>query len=659
MKLLSLTLKNFKGIRNFTLEPRGKNVDIYADNELGKTTLFDAFLWLLFGKDSQDKKDFDIKTLDKNNQPYHGLDHEVEAVFEIDGRQLKLCKRFSENWTQKRGTATKIFSGHTTDYFVDDVPCKEKDYKAQISEIADENVFKLLTNPMFFNTQFKWQDRRSLLLEVCGDISDQDVIASKKELAELTDILQGRDIEKHKKIIAEKRKKVNDELEKIPVRIDEVNQSMPDVSGVDPEEISQKITVHKQSIKEKEQQISRIESGGEVAEKTKELREIEGQMLELKSQHRSQFDAKIQEKQEELNQARERFYNSKGEIKSLERTLGSNKDSIENLESRMSTLRAKWNETDKQEFKFEQSDTCPTCGQALPKEKLEDARETALAHFNREKAEKLEKITSEGKELKALADNLEAENTGIERKIKDANEQLEKEENIVIGIQDEIEKMRQKAGQYAESEQYKKLLNIKEAIESDVANLKDGRQDGIKRIQNSITPLENEIRLLESKLADVEYSKQYQKRIEELSLKEKELAAEFEKLENELYLTDLFTKTKVDLLNEKINSRFKLARFKLFKEQINGGIEPCCETLYKGVPFSSMNNAARINVGLDIINTLSEHYGFTAPIFVDNAEAVTQLVEVQGQLIRLIVSEPDKELRIEYPEGENEQREAV
>lgn len=114
-------------------------------------------------------------------------------------------------------------------------------------------------------------------------------------------------------------------------------------------------------------------------------------------------------------------------------------------------------------------------------------------------------------------------------------------------------------------------------------------------------------------------------------------------------MTEEFVRTKVHLLEEKINSKFKYARFKLFKDQINGGLEETCETLYEGVPYSSgLNNAARINVGLDIINTLNDYYGITAPIFVDNSEAVTKLINTNSQILSLIVSEKDKQLRVEF-----------
>src|SRR5690606_571202 len=148
--------------------------------------------------------------------------------------------------------------------------------------------------------------------------------------------------------------------------------------------------------------------------------------------------------------------------------------------------------------------------------------------------------------------------------------------------------------------------------------------------------------------ANFDIIRQQNARIEELREQEKVLAVEFERLERELFLLDEFTRAKVDLLENRINSKFRLARFKLFKEQLNGGLEETCEVMVEGVPYNSLNNAARHNVGLDIIATLSEHYGIAAPIFLDNAESITRPLETPGQQIRLIVSANDKTLRVEF-----------
>jgi predicted nucleic acid-binding Zn-ribbon protein len=650
MQLIDLRLGNFKGIKSLIVNTKGGNVNIYGDNATGKTTVYDAFLWLLLDKDSANKKDFNIKTLDLQGNPLHGLSHEVEATFSIDGKRITLAKCFEEQWTKKRGSAEKQFTGHTTAYHIDGVPVKKTEYTARIDQIAREDIFRLLTNPMYFNTHLHWQERRRILLDVCGDLTDDEVISSDKAFAKLPDILQGRKLEDHKKIVASKRKAINDELQKIPVRIDEVQQSLPDTSGINPDELNQKISALKARIREKEQQISRIEDGGEVAEKTKALRELEGRLIQIKNQRYSQYSDQVSAKQTELDVVKDKVRDLHGEAQSAERMRSFNESEIQSLHSQMDKLRTEWSQVNEQQFIFEQDDTCPTCGQPLPADKLDAAREKALAQFNRSKAERLESISERGKQLKAKAGELTMTNADLGKKLADICEKLNAQEAQAKALQDEIGSMRMKMAEYDKDPAYIQAMNRKHDLEAAIADLQSGRRGEVSTVKAEINVLENEIRFAESRLADLERSTQGLKRIEELGQQERQLAAEFEKLEGELYLCEQFVRAKVAMLEERINSRFKMARFKLFDEQINGGLVEVCETMYRGVPYGSMNNAARINVGLDIIRTLSEHYGFAAPVFIDNAEAVTELVDPGTQVIRLVVSVADKKLRVEYPE---------
>ena len=634
MKLMRLTLKNFKGIKDFTLEANGHNVNIYGDNATGKTTIFDAFLWLLFDKDSKNKKDFEVKTLDENNNPIHNLNHEVEGTFEINGKQITLKKVFAEKWTKKRGSATEEFTGHTTDYYVDGVPVKKNEYETKIAEIANEEIFKLLTNPTYFNEHLHWQERRRILLEICGDITDDEVIASDPSLSKLPEILNGRKLEDHRKVIAANRAEINKELEKIPVRIDETHRSLPDITiSTDPNKAQEL----KKSIQEKQQELARIESGGELAEKKKQYREVEAEIMRVQTEYKKEIEAQIEIKLKEIKALQEKSFDLQ------QKTKVANPDPyISALEKSIEQLRQKWFDLDSQEFT--DSGICPTCKQPLPPEQIEETKTS----FNFVKAEKLEQITAEGKEKMAL---LEKEKSAFNERVKQAEkarEELKKVEDEIGVLKNEIDRLRTSP---ISSLEYAIQTQKKQELEQAITNLESGTVETKEKIQQEIQALQSELDEIERARARKEQYDLGMKRIQELKEQEKELAKAFEKLESEMYLTEQFIRTKVNMLESKINSRFKLARFKLFDQQINGGLSEVCEALFNGVPYSGgLNNAARINVGLDIINTLSEHYGFTAPIFIDNAEAVCRLLKTNGQQIKLIVSEQYKKLRVEVEE---------
>ena len=652
MKLNRLTLTNFKGIKSFTLDAHGENADIYGDNATGKTSLFDSFTWLLFDKDSLNRKDFEIKTLDADGNPLHGLDHEVEAVLELsNGKELTLKKTYREKWTKKRGSATAEFTGHTTDHFVDGVPVKKGEYEARIADIIDEDTFKLLTNPKYFNEHLHWQKRREILLEVCGDVSDEEVIQSNKDLSELPGILGGRTLEDHRKVIQARRTEINKELEKIPVRIDEVERGLPDTAGLSKPQLETEAAGLKEAIRSKEQQISRIEEGGEVAEKTKRLREIEAELFKIQNNYQTGQGKKIQEVQKRLYDAKSKRSEITLTIENAEKIIEYNARTISDLKDDIEGKRQHWYEANAEQFAYEQDDTCPTCGQKLPAERLQEAREKALADFNLRKAKRLEEITSEGTRLKARMEELEKETQEKQSKLEGAQKSLDAINREVEAAASELEQVNQSLNEYMNDHAYQEKLQEKEAVEAAIRELKEGRTQEIIGIRGEIESLREQLRETEAKIANLDRRGQGQKRIEELKAQERELAAEYERLEQELYLTEQFIRSKVQLLEEKINSRFQHARFKLFNVLINGGVEECCETLYQGVPYNSaLNNAARINVGLDIINTLSEHYGFEAPIWIDNREAVTRLIPVRAQVVSLIVSEKDITLRVEIAE---------
>ena len=667
IELVVMKLRDFKGIKSLDVQIDGGNAKIFGDNAVGKTTVFDGFLWLLFDKDSNNKKDFAIKTLNGDGSERHNLEHTVEGTFLVDGAAVTLKKIYKEKWTKKRGQAVAEFTGHVVEHFVDEVPMSKKDYAAKVESIVDEEVFKLLTSPTYFNEQIKWQDRRKLLLEICGDISDEDVIASNQALAKLNELLSGKTMEDMKKIIASKKKHINDELEKIPVRIDEINKMMPDTM-VDIEKMRQQVAQIEVEMDELQQQKIRVKNGESVLTKQRQLQELEMKQNDLKRSYESDSLQEVHKLQVRLQEAQGNVQIIQSDInhkeafkKSKESESQQLSNDIQRIESNLVQLRNEWNHHNGMQFEYEDKCECPTCKQSLPAEQVEAAREEALAQFNERKTKLLAEVSERGKALsQQKAQKAERKSTvtndllNINLELETARTKLETAQKEVAKFTEKLHQAKSSVPDVTTTDTYQAIVAQKQALQAEIQQLNEHANEAITGIDQEIISKRGIISNLNSEIAqhaNIEASKE---RIIELEDQQVKLAQEYEKLEQTTFLIEEFIRTKVEMLTDRINSKFKYARFKLFDVQINGGLNEVCETTYKGVPYDTgLNNAAKINVGLDIINTLSAHFGIQAPIFVDNAEAVTKFIDMDTQLISLVVSEKDKQLRVEVDNKEN------
>lgn len=633
MKLLKLSLTNFKSIRQSSFEFDGENKIIFGDNATGKTTVFDSMCWLLFGKDSLDRSDFEIKTL-VNGEPIHKVNHEVEGEFSNDdGTQFTLKRVYREKYSNPRGGDTKL-TGHTTDYFINDVPVKEKEYKAYINNLISDDVFKLITNPLYFNEQYSWQNRRKLLLEMCGNVDDESVIRNHGELRKLLSILNGRTVEEHKKIVAAKKTAINKELDMIPVRIDEAIRNKPEVQS-DKDKLKADIETFNTGINQLEEEAAVIKNGLKETEVKSKIRDIKRTIDERRNQVLSDYD-------KEKTRLRSEYEFALKKLKSIEqerdRLADHNYETGQNIErenKRIEKLKEEFNAFNNQEF---DDVNCPTCGQPYPDAKREILKEA----FNMQKATNLE----EWQKLIDSAENMK-------------RSYIEQEEIVAVkidGLTNQAEEQQQdyecKFKAYEELEQpdinkdsvYMDLQAQLFLLESELDDT--DTTNSYEAINKDIDEMKGKRTQLVDELNKHELIETIDERVKELERKQQQLANDKNELDEAMFLMDEFIKAKVDMLEQSINSHFEYARFKMFNVLVNGNIEECCETTYKGVPYRSMNNAARMNVGLDIINALTKYFKVDAPVFIDNAEAVTSFIHCNSQVIQLFVDATFKELTV-------------
>ena len=632
MKLTQLNLQNFKGIEfgdfRFT-----NNTIIRGDNATGKTTVFDALCWLLFGKDSLDRADFQIKTL-KNGEPVHNVNHMVQAAFDNeDGTGFTLKRIYREKYSNPRGGEVKL-TGHTTDYFINDVPSKEKEYKAFINNMINEDVFKLITNPLFFNEQYTWQNRRKLLLEMCGDVDDASVINSKDELKRLTELLNGRSVDEQRKIIASKKTAINKELDMIPVRIDEAVNCKPTPLEAE-QKLKDDITTIETAIKQLEEDKSVIVNGLDGAERTAKIREVKRKLADRKSQlmnehtdneRRLEHEYKLSLVQLQMAESeRDRYKDREYELDSQ----------IKQEEARIEKLQAEFDTFNKQQFDDE---NCPTCGQPYPAEK----RAELEAMFNIQKATNLEEWQKLIDSAKALRQNYIEQKEIMQVKADGMSSQIEELSNT----KDTKQKAMNEVGE-VDLDNDVQVNDLKAELfmlELDEDNTSD---DQLKRIDSELSELADKRSTLQTELTKYDVIRDITKRINELEQEQQRLINEKNLVDETAFLLDEFVKAKVEMLEDTINKHFTITTFKMANVLVNGSVEDCCETMVDGVPYRSLNNAARINAGIDVINALTKFYKVNAPVFIDNAEAVTKFINCKSQTIKLIVDETCKELCVD------------
>ncbi len=622
INLLSIELENFKGIKQFKLTTEGKSVNVFGDNRTGKTTLHDAFRWLLFDKNSNDEKVFGIKTSGMT-----GAEHAVELILSVDDVPLKLKKSYHEKWTRKRGSESPEHTGHESDYWIDEVPSSKGEFDSKVKSLCDEKLFKILTDVHYFNGQIKWEERRKTLIEIVGDVDDLEVINADKKLASLAEIIKVRSVEDHIKIVKEKKKKINSELKDIPVRISEVEKSKPESPELSLVDLN---ALHK----ELQNLISQLSSNVGKADLTLER-------FKENTKLRMEYTTKLQKESEAIDRAyRMAKTNLQDSNDSKQATLRSGvqrcKEAVTQLNEGIA-LKNKFlagfvNDFKLlKELKFDESTTvCQTCKREYETIQVEEFK----ANFNSDLMCKANAIKQKNAATKDEISKLNDDLMIAKLKLEEAEKSLAAfkpelvvtepnyETESIIDLRAKLERINKEIDTYSSG-----VREVEDTSEVDAVNVQISEINKDLQKWTTIETLE--------------------KRIEQLKSDEKRLSQEYVSFEGQEFVAENFIKAKVEALRLIIDSMFKMVGFKLFKDNINGGVEECCEATYKNVVYQDLNNEGKINAGLDVINCLSKYYEVSCPIFLDNAESVTQYLDTPNQLIRLYVSEQDKSLRME------------
>jgi DNA repair exonuclease SbcCD ATPase subunit len=649
--LKSLALVNFKGVRDFSIAFNDGITTVCGDNGTGKTTLYDAYLWLLFGKDSTGRSDgangFNVKTTGEDGKPIYRLEHSVTAVLEVDGKEIKLQRSLVEKWQKVNGTTDEVMKDETQ-YFINDVRTgTKKEYQAEISEIIPEDVFRMITNPYYF-TSLSAETQKDMLLEMVGNIDDEEVAATDPDFLALLDQINGTSLAKWAREIAAKKKACNDALATIPASIETAQKLMPE---------SEEWAVLEKQLKEVQDRVKEIDA--QIADKSALNDEAYKRKMALMKQQADKR-IKLQDRENTIRMETNAAHNKAlSDIQQMENELSINQKNldsyrndkmnvdgkIDELNGKLVEMREQFKAVAKEQFPEPSGDVlvCPTCGEPYKGENLENAIAKLRGNFEQSKSKRQKDIQTKGKQYKAEYDKAVEQQTKLTCLIsKLEDDALEIKGNITI-----------------------KKNNIPVAGNADEAIANDKECIGLR---NDIAEIANQLQVevpqadvseLQSEKADrnaaiAEINKRLGKRamIERVNkeiadLEEKRIAnnqakADLEKWED-VYLR--FQKAKDEVLMQRINGLFNVVSFSFVKEQKNGGEKVTCYCMVNGVPYADVNACGKVNAGLDIINAICATKGISAPIFIDNRESFNQIIPTISQIVNLKVSN-DKQLTI-------------
>lgn len=654
IKFKEISLKNFKGfLGEKTIQFSDTSTSIYGGNHKGKTTIIDAALWVLFDKNSEGASVFGVDTKDEQGNVIPKLEHSVKLIISVDGVEKTLEKVRKDVWSKPRGQEEEVLTGHKTDYYVDGNKYTQTDYKAEIANILPEELFKAITNPMYFPA-LKAADQRLLLTKMAGETNFADIATRTEEWQLLESHLKNTDLERFKEHLSYKKKEIKNELEQIPSRISEHQMELAPLKEANHnypiiEERIKQIEVCIKNYDDMLADASKVSDSQYQAKQAirQQIRAYETERNNIVDTYNTRNRKAAQLHQEEIESIEHNIVKQRNYINQLSEDAERNAHRQQTLNAQKDAFRIRWQQVEDETFVWnETSEYCPTCHQRLPQEDIDSLRQRLEGNFNENKAKKQDRLDEESASIakqQAIideqAENFQVQKQQAEQRINELSTTLEQVKGIQPQKEDYstdtriielTELIKAEEAQLTELEQTKDTTQ-----EESIAQIKEQKQAQMKRCDE----LKEQLRTKQ----DIERK---EKRIAELTTLQRNLSQQLAELEQQEYAAERLTQLCIEDLESRVNKLFENVEFKMFEKQLNGGLKTICECTMHGTPYQDLSTSEKINAGIDIINAMCRHHNAFAPIIIDNAESITDILPTASQQIRLVVSPQDKELTV-------------
>ena len=633
MILKKLAIKNFKGIHNLDATFNDMLTTISGRNATGKSSIVDAWFWLLFGKNQYGDTKFEIRELNADGEKVHMTEISVEAVIEHEGREIILTRTQVENWVKKRGQEERELSGNKDSFMINGYPKSKAEYEDFIKSILDEKIFRILSSPNTF-PNLDWKEQRKILMSMCDvdpstfNITDFHLIADELSM-ETPDAV--------KKKYTEERRRLNKILDTLPTEIDTLHSQIVEV---DEKALANEEAALSAKIDEVQ---SRIVEMGKVNNDltSAKIAECQAKQRTIISSVNDDRNAKIREAKEELSNAKSELSTVSFKISGLDNrialktnTYNDLKEQIKQKLSRYKALKA-----DIESAEFPESETiCRYCGQKLPEDKIEDRRKHWQDELSKDKAS-LDDMQKSGNELALKAKSVADEVDQLKKQLSECEVQKKHLHEAYLQKEQACnDAMNLPISDGTSSPEYQALANEIQVLQSQMKDLSEIRQN-IEDLRADRDELKVRLSEVHQKQAQTGINKRLEEQIAEKSKEQRDVAQKITEADRKLFVLEEYVKA----VANQINSQFDGLQFKLFNQQLNGGMAECCEITYDGVPYGSLNSGHRIIVGTEIVKTFQRLFELAVPLWIDNAESLStgNLPKLDSQMIALEVADTD------------------